>query len=137
MHTRAAELQSLHEHLLAYVKQNLPPAKFRASLIALVTFALALFVSACATQPRQVRHTSSEVQLNLDPPKAERASLININTASAQELEKLPGVGEVIAERIVAQREQYGPFRRAEHLMMVRGISDRKFRTIRPLIVVR
>jgi competence protein ComEA len=76
------------------------------------------------------------VQLNLDIPKAERSSLVNINTATPQLLETLPGLGTVIAERIVAYRKQHGPFRRAEHLMMVRGISDRKFRTIRPLIVV-
>jgi len=74
--------------------------------------------------------------LNLEAPKAKRGSLISINTATPQELEKLPGVGKVIAERIVAHRQQYGPFRRAEHLMMVRGISDRKFREMRPLIVV-
>jgi competence protein ComEA len=74
--------------------------------------------------------------LNLEAPKAERGSPININTATPQELEKLPGVGKVIAERIVAHREQYGPFRRAEHLMMVRGISDRKFREMRPQVVV-
>jgi len=102
----------------------------------LVIFALALFATACATQSRQARHASSEVQLNLDAPKAERGSLININTVTPQELERLPGVGKVIAERIVAHREQYGPFRRAEHLMMVRGISDRKFREMRPLVVV-
>jgi competence protein ComEA len=115
------------------VKQNLPPAKAPASLIALVTLALAVSASACATLPRLA---SSEVQFDLAAQEAERGSLVNINTASAQELEKLPGVGKVIAERIIAQREQYGPFRRAEHLMMVRGISDRKFRTIRPMIVV-
>ena len=136
MHTRAADSQSLHEHLLAYVKQNLPPAKSQASLIPLVIFALALFAAACATQPQQARHASSKVQLNLEAPKAKRGSLISINTATPQELEKLPGVGKVIAERIVAHRQQYGPFRRAEHLMMVRGISDRKFREMRPLIVV-
>jgi competence protein ComEA len=68
--------------------------------------------------------------------RSEQAALININTASAQQLEKLPGVGGSIAERIVAYRKQYGPFRRAEHLMMVRGISDRKFRELRALITV-
>jgi len=51
-------------------------------------------------------------------------------------LEKLPGIGEGIAERIVAHRQQYGPFRRPEHLMMVRGISDQKFRELRTMIVV-
>ncbi len=41
-----------------------------------------------------------------------------------------------MAERIVAHREKYGPFRRPEHLMMVRGISDKKFREIQSLINV-
>jgi competence ComEA-like helix-hairpin-helix protein len=115
------------------VKQNLPPAKSEASVIALVIITLALFTSACATLSRRA---SSEVRLSLNAPKAEGSSLININTATSQELEKLPGVGKVTAERIVAHRQQYGAFRRAEHLMMVRGISDRRFRTIRPMIVV-
>ena len=66
----------------------------------------------------------------------ESASLTNINTAGAAQLEKLPGVGKGIAERIIAHRAQYGPFRRAEHLMMVRGISDRKFRELREMIFV-
>ena len=93
-----------------------------------------MFALACATQSRQARHASSDV---LQGPNAERGSPIDINTATPQELEKLPGVGKVIAERIVAHRGQYGPFRRAEHLMMVRGISDRKFREMRPLIVAK
>jgi competence protein ComEA len=66
----------------------------------------------------------------------EDAARLNINTASSRELETLPGVGKVIAKRIIAHREQYGLFRRAEHLMMVRGISDRKFREIRTMITV-
>jgi competence ComEA-like helix-hairpin-helix protein len=118
------------------VKQNPPPAKLSTSLFALVLFAIALCAAACATQPRQAQHVSSEVRFDSAAPKADRGSLINLNRASEQELEKLPGVGKVIAERIVAHREQYGPFRRTEHLMMVRGVSDRKFRAIRPLIVV-
>jgi competence ComEA-like helix-hairpin-helix protein len=115
------------------VKQNLRLTNYPGSPITLVLLALVLVTSACATRPR---NSSAAVQFNPDVPLAKRASVININTASPQELEKLPGVGKVIAERIAAQREQYGPFRRAEHLMMVRGISDRKFRAIRPMIVV-
>jgi competence protein ComEA len=60
---------------------------------------------------------------------------VNLNTASATELEALPGIGKVLAERIVAHRQRYGTFRRAEHLMMVQGISDHKFRAIRSLVV--
>lgn len=60
---------------------------------------------------------------------------ININTASVEELEKLPGIGKALAARIVEHRENYGPFRKPEHLMVVPGISDRKFRRMRDLIV--
>lgn len=64
------------------------------------------------------------------------ARRVEINRASASELEKLPGVGKGLAERIVAHREQYGPFRRVQHLMMVRGISEKKFRELQPLVRV-
>ena len=74
--------------------------------------------------------------MNLGAQESEGVQLVNINTASTGELEKLPGIGKVMAERIVAHREQFGRFRRAEHLLLVRGISDRKFREMRPLIVV-
>jgi len=61
---------------------------------------------------------------------------ININTASANELETLPGIGKGLAERIIEHREKYGPFRRPEHLIVVRGISDKRFRALRDLITV-
>jgi competence ComEA-like helix-hairpin-helix protein len=113
------------------VKQNFPPAK-AAILISLLLPALTLWCSACATLPR---HVSSNAQLSHNAPIVESRVALNINVASASELEKLPGVGKVIAERIIKYRADYGPFRRVEHLMMVRGISDRKFREIRSMIV--
>jgi len=67
-------------------------------------------------------------------PKTDR--LININTASANELETLPGIGKGLAERIIDHRERFGPFRRPEHLIIVRGISDRRFRALRDLVTV-
>jgi competence protein ComEA len=63
-------------------------------------------------------------------------TLININTASANELETLPGIGKSLAERIVEHRDKFGPFRRPEHLIIVRGISDKRFRALRDLITV-
>jgi competence protein ComEA len=63
-------------------------------------------------------------------------SRININTASADELEKLPGIGKGLAERIIEHREKFGPFRRPEHLIIVRGISDKRFRALQDLITV-
>ena len=133
MHTRAAEAQSLHKHLLAYVKQNPHTAKVSARFIVVTMMAFSFSCSACATLPRRAAVAGETSQTAHGSTPGLR---ININTASPQELERLPGIGNVMAERIVAHRAQYGPFRRAEHLMMVRGISDRKFRAIQSMIVV-
>ena len=59
---------------------------------------------------------------------------VNINTASVAELETLPAVGQNTAEAIAEHREQHGAFRRAEHLMLVQGMSEGRFVEIRPLI---
>lgn len=67
-------------------------------------------------------------------PEGAGARPININRAGADELEKLPGVGPALAARIVEHRERYGPFRRVEHLIAVRGISERRFAEVRPYV---
>ncbi len=61
---------------------------------------------------------------------------ININQASADELEQLPYVGSKTADEIVAHRKKFGKFRRPEHLILVNGISDKRFRRIRKLIKI-
>lgn len=73
-----------------------------------------------------------------DVPQASQtnAPRININTASARELEQLPGIGQGLAERIIDHRERFGPFRRPEHLIIVRGISDKRFRALQDMIMV-
>jgi competence protein ComEA len=64
----------------------------------------------------------------------DRGARININTATADELEALPGIGEVIARRIIAYREQNGPFRSVDDLIHVQGISDQTIDEIRDLV---
>jgi len=61
---------------------------------------------------------------------------VNINTATVEELAKLPGVGEVIAQRIVNHREKSGKFKKVEELLVIRGISRKKLEKLRPLITV-
>jgi competence ComEA-like helix-hairpin-helix protein len=61
---------------------------------------------------------------------------VNINTASAEQLKKLPKIGDEMAGRIVEYREKNGRFRRAEHLILVRGMTDKKFREIKNLVKV-
>ena len=60
---------------------------------------------------------------------------VNINSASVEELEKVPHIGRKLAERIVAHRETYGRFARPEELLLVRGLSEKSFREIRPLLI--
>lgn len=59
---------------------------------------------------------------------------VNINTASAEELEKLPLIGAKTAQNIIEYREKYGKFRKPEYLLLVPRISDKRFREIRNLI---
>jgi competence protein ComEA len=65
-------------------------------------------------------------------PAESSATPLNINEATREELERLPGIGPALAARIVEHRERHGRFRRAEHLMLVRGISERRFRQLSP-----
>jgi len=59
---------------------------------------------------------------------------LNINTATSQELQTLPGVGPQLAERIIAYRQAHGPFRSAQHITEVRGIGEKTFLRIRDSI---
>jgi competence protein ComEA len=63
-------------------------------------------------------------------------TLININAASATELEALPGVGEVIAQAIVDYRTENGPFATVDDLLDVSGIGDATLEDIRDLVTV-
>jgi comEA protein len=55
------------------------------------------------------------------------APVINLNTASAADLQNLPGVGARMAERIVEYRQKNGPFKKIEDLMNVKGIGEKNF----------
>ncbi len=61
---------------------------------------------------------------------------VNINLAAREELEKLPGIGPTLAERIVAYRESKGGFKSVEELKKVSGIGEKKFMEIRDLVEV-
>lgn len=90
-------------------------------------FSLVL-LSACG-----VGHTipQSEQVSSLMSPNA-----ININTADNAELQRIPHIGEKLAADIIEFRKAHGPFRRPEHLLLINGISDRRFREIRHLVRV-
>lgn len=61
---------------------------------------------------------------------------LNLNTATLQELIALPGIGEVLANRILTYRAENGPFRTATELMNVSGIGEKTFAGLRDLVYV-
>ncbi len=70
------------------------------------------------------------------PAGGAQAGKVNINTASVSELEELPGIGEVIAQRIVDYRTQHGPFKTVRDLLKVEGIGEKKFESIKDHVTV-
>lgn len=62
--------------------------------------------------------------------------LINLNTANIEELDTLPGVGPVIARRIIQFREKRGGFRRVEELLAIQGISERIWQELKDRVEV-
>jgi competence ComEA-like helix-hairpin-helix protein len=64
------------------------------------------------------------------------ATPINLNSATLEQLQQLPGVGPVTAQSILDFRKKSGPFRRVEDLLAVRGISEKRFLAVRPYIMV-
>lgn len=63
-------------------------------------------------------------------------TLINLNTATAAELESLPGIGPKVAARIVEYRTKKGSFHKVEELMNVQGIGEKSFLKLRPQLTV-
>jgi len=63
--------------------------------------------------------------------------IVDLNDGTSAELEHLPGIGAVLAERIVAHRTSHGAFQRVEDLVLVPGIGEKRFQQLRPFVGVR
>ena len=80
-----------------------------------------------AETPAAVSHDSGD---------ADAAVLVNINTATAEQLDILPGIGEVLAGRIIEYREKNGGFSSTVEIMEVSGIGEKKYGDIKDMITV-
>ena len=96
--------------------------------------------SAPKEQSAAVTETSiaglSNTPRSMQVPSRSTLATLDLNRASEQELEALPGIGPVLAERIVEYRQARGTFRDVEELRKVKGIGKKKFERVRALVHV-
>ena len=96
------------------------------------------------TQERTTRGMNGSGQHALDQNRVvsanvgrpDNGTLLDLNRATADELEALPGIGAVLAQRVVAFRESEGRFRTVDDLRGVKGIGAKKFDRLKSLITV-
>lgn len=103
----------------------------RTLAITLVIFAVV--IGAASAQGTTSGTTSAPAQTT-PPPAAGQA--LNLNTATQAQLERLPGIGPATAARILEYRQKNGGFKRIEDLMNIRGIGEKSFLRLKPLVTV-
>ena len=89
----------------------------------------ALAVAASAQAQAQPRKASTKATATATAP-------VNLNSAAPAQLETLPGIGAAAAKRIVEYRQKNGAFKKIEELMNVKGIGEKSFLKLKPLITV-
>jgi competence ComEA-like helix-hairpin-helix protein len=111
---------SLKEYLSHSVRVEIARTRARRGLTKALSAGLAVLL-VCAALGAQKQ-----------PP----ARPIDINVATIKELEELPGVGPVTAQKIIDMRQKSGRFRRVEDLLAIRGMSTKRLEALRPYITV-
>jgi len=100
---------------------------FRTVLSIVACCCLLWAVPVTAAQSKSTAHSTA---------KPSSTAVVNLNTASASDLEGLPGIGAKTAARIVEYLQKNGPFKKIEELMNVRGVGEKNFLKLKPQITV-
>ena len=114
------------------------PTKSEIILLGL-TAAFLCTLAVLSAQDRQERIPGAVIETEVEVPREEIAPdfpPVDLNTATAEELDTLPGIGESLARRIIAYREANGPFGSIEEIMEVSGIGEAKFAELKDRVTV-
>jgi competence protein ComEA len=98
-------------------------------LLFIVLGLLAIAVAAPSAQKPSSSRAKSAASATASAP-------VNLNTATQAQLETLPGIGASAAQRILEYRQKNGSFKKIEDLMNVKGIGEKSFLKLKPLITV-
>jgi len=101
-------------------------------IIAALVIAAALMTSVAPALAQQSMGQTAPKEKEQAPGQP----LVNLNTATKADLEKLPGIGPSMAQRILDYRQKNGPFKKVEELMNIQGIGEKSFLKLRTLITV-
>lgn len=104
--------------------------------VALITLAIESCKPRETTTDSPAAISASQVDNASGTESRPQQPCLNLNIATAEELINLPGVGEVIAKRIIDYREGHGRLRRPEEIIIIEGFSERKYRAIADLVCV-
>ena len=135
------EPMSIEREVVGVDQRKIVPVVY-GILVAVAAFVLGYFAGTSVPDP-QIQVITTEVQQasaadvpEVSAEQEETAERINLNTATQQDLETLPGIGPVLAERILKYRAQVGRFVSKEQLMDVEGIGQIRYDNLEHLITV-
>lgn len=114
-------------------------SKTETFLLALTALFLVTAVSVRLLTPRAAasQYTVEALTPSEETEEETEEDRVNINTASASELDALPGIGPVLAQRIIDRRTEQGPFTSVEELLEVDGIGQATLDGLREFITVK
>lgn len=101
----------------------------RALFVIVAVLAMAALPAAAAQQKSPAAKSAARTSAAPTTP-------VNINTATQEQLESLPGLGAKVAQRIIEYRQKNGNFKKVEDLMNVKGIGEKSFLKLKPMLTV-
>ena len=104
--------------------------------IILIFLLAALFIGISVSSFKRL-NPNRKFFIEFNEKEIEESKKVNINIASKERFMTLPGIGPVMAERIISYREQNGSFEKAEDIKNVKGIGDKTFEKMKKWIILK